>query len=88
MSEDGYKVTKWAGKDNYVCDSCPFATLNEFEIKKHVAQKHRPPPKPQGVILLDKHMEDASSSPPEEIKKEPKSKPRSKPKPKAEEPPA
>lgn len=33
----GYHTTKWNGMSNYECDSCPFSSLREDEIKEHVA---------------------------------------------------
>lgn len=36
----GYRVTKWAGLDNYECERCPFATLDGPRIREHVAHAH------------------------------------------------
>lgn len=32
-----YRVTQWAGKPNYECLSCSYATLDEKKIRAHVA---------------------------------------------------
>lgn len=37
MAAKGYSTSKWAGQSNYECDSCPFATLDEQEMKDHVS---------------------------------------------------
>ncbi len=46
MSASGYHEGTWRGFPNYVCDSCPFASLTEVETSAHVEHKHRPKPRP------------------------------------------
>ena len=34
--ERGYRITKWAGHDNYECLNCPYKTLDRARIENHV----------------------------------------------------
>ncbi len=53
-----YSVGQWNGRDNYQCNECPFATLNEAEMLDHIIARHTPPPPPRpralggGLILV------------------------------------
>lgn len=53
MSET-YTIGKWSGMDNYLCQACPFATLNEVEMRVHVMERHIAPVKilGGGVVLV------------------------------------
>ena len=35
-----YTVGKWKDLDHYQCSHCPWSTLNEEEMIKHVAEEH------------------------------------------------
>lgn len=39
-SSAGYSVRKWGTHPLYVCDACPYATLDRSEIEQHV-ETHR-----------------------------------------------
>ncbi len=43
---EGYTVGKWAGHDNYECDSCPLKTLDLATMEAHLRNYHQPPPPP------------------------------------------
>lgn len=45
-SDPGYSVGTWAGRPNYVCAACPFATLQEEEIQGHVRRHFAAPEAP------------------------------------------
>lgn len=38
-----YTVESWAGRENYECTLCPYSTLNESAMIKHVTQHFRAP---------------------------------------------
>ncbi len=38
--EPPYRVSKWQQYDNYECVQCPFSTLSENEMLKHVTAAH------------------------------------------------
>lgn len=40
MSTKRYRKTKWAGKDNYECTECAFATLDRGRMVIHVRTAH------------------------------------------------
>lgn len=35
-----WKIGKWMGRDNYVCNRCAFATLDRGEMVKHADHAH------------------------------------------------
>lgn len=48
-SEDkGYTEGKWSGMPNYVCGYCPFSTLDQKLVEKHVAFHKGAGDKPKG----------------------------------------
>lgn len=45
-ADPGYTIGTWAGRPNYLCAACPFATLEEAEIRDHVLSHRVAPPAP------------------------------------------
>lgn len=46
----GYVVGKWNGLPLYNCEMCPFDTLVESEMLRHIAG-HQAPPEPEMVVV-------------------------------------
>lgn len=43
MTAPRYKTTSWAGHPNYECLHCPFATLDQGLMIRHVRERHPTP---------------------------------------------
>jgi hypothetical protein len=43
MAKKKYTISKWNNLDNFECTACPFATLVEADMLKHIEAVHEPP---------------------------------------------
>ena len=49
MTAPRYKTTKWNGFPNFECQHCPFATLDQGVMIRHVRERH-PTPAESGLV--------------------------------------
>jgi len=47
-----YELGSWKGLKQYKCKLCPYDTLHENEIIKHIQERHLPKPKPKVKKVL------------------------------------